>query len=181
MRRLTLLALASATLAGTAAAQTSVDIRTGPNGQLSGSATAGGTSSRVNTGTPDGARAGAVSGTWQGGQGARSESHCTGNGRTVTVTSPDGSSSSSVSTSGDGVASVGGTGSPGSRVRYGDCDGPTGRAYGSPTSPAYSGAGSAGYATTRGGGSYATASTSAGPARHRGPVRHHRKRRARRQ
>src|SRR5207302_764536 len=97
MRRHILLALASATLAGGAAAQTSVDIRTGPNGQLSGSATAGGTSTSVDTGRAPNDRArddrpGYAHST-------RSEAHCTGNGRTMTVTSPDGSSSSSVSTS----------------------------------------------------------------------------------
>src|SRR4051812_2064494 len=123
MRRFTLLALTSAALAGTAGAQTSVDVRTGPNGQLSGSASAGGTSSSVSTGGNGGAgqddrRA------WPG-QGVHSEAHCTGNGRTMTVTSPGGSSSSSVSTSGGGSATVGGGGgSPGSRVRYGGCDGP---------------------------------------------------------
>src|SRR3954469_13615089 len=117
MRRLILPAFAAATLAGAASAQTSVDIRTGPNGQLSGSASAGGASSRVDMGDA-------------GDQRVRSDARCTGNGRTVTVTSPDGSSSSSssVSSSGDGVASVGGGGSAGSRVRYGGGGGPGPRA-----------------------------------------------------
>ena len=92
MRRSLIPALAVAAVAGAAAAQTSVDIRTGPGGQLSGSATAGGVASHVDTGDPGRPDRGYA-------QGARSEAHCTGNGRTMTVTSPDGSSGSSVSTS----------------------------------------------------------------------------------
>jgi len=118
MRRSLIPALAVAAVAGAAAAQTSVDIRTGPGGQLSGSATAGGVASHVDTGDPGRPDRGYA-------QGARSEAHCTGNGRTMTVTSPDGSSGSSVSTSTSdgGTVSVGGGGSPGARVRTGDCDG----------------------------------------------------------
>lgn len=171
MRRLIIIALASAAFAGTAPAQTSVDIRTGPNGQLSGSATAGSVSTGVSTGSYNGNPV--PDRTWSG-QGARSEAHCSGNGRTMTVTSPDGSSSSSVSSSGDGTVSVGGGGSPGSRVRYRDCDGPTGRAYGQPATTGYSSAGR--------GGTYTSVSTSGGSAvmPHHRTVRHHRKRRAHR-
>ncbi|HMC91721.1 MAG TPA: hypothetical protein VKI45_04595 [Allosphingosinicella sp.] len=173
MRRFTLVALASAALAGTAGAQTSVDIRTGPNGQLSGSASAGASTSSVSAGngavTAEDNRRG-----WSG-QGAHSEAHCTGNGRTMTVTSPDGSSSSSVSTSGTGSGTVAGGGSPGSRVRTGECDGPTDRAYGRSDA-------SNSYGPSRAGGTYAASSSSAGTgmAPHRAPVRHHRKRRVRR-
>jgi hypothetical protein len=166
MRRLIVLALASGAFAGTAPAQTSVDIHTGANGQLSGSATAGGASSHVETGDFNGNPV--RDGPWTG-QGARSEAHCTGNGRTVTVTSPNGSSSSSVSTSDGGTATVAGGGSPGSRVRYGDCDRPATAAYRGP----------------HGDGAYASSSAGTGPGvavRHttRHAVRHHRRRNARR-
>jgi hypothetical protein len=158
MRRYTILALASAALAGAATAQTSVDIRTGPNGQLSGSATAGGASTSVDTGRAGDDRPGYAHST-------RSEAHCTGNGRTMTVTSPDGSSSSSVSTSSsDGATTVGGGGSRGTRIVEGGCSGP--RAVSAPA-PRYDG----GSATS------ASAAASSGP-RHR--IVHHRKRRARR-
>lgn len=163
MRRYILLALASAILAGGAAAQTSVDIRTGPNGQLSGSASAGGTSTSVDTGRAPNDRPGDDRPGYA--HSTRSEAHCTGNGRTMTVTSPDGSSSSSVSTSSsDGVASVAGGGSRGSRIVEGGCDGP--RAVSTPA-PRYDGRS----ATS------ASATASSGP-RHR--IVHHRKRRARR-
>jgi hypothetical protein len=160
-----ILALVPAAFAVPASAQTSVDIRTGPNGQLSGSATAGGASSSVDTGRQDGDRA------WAG-HGARSEARCTGNGRTMTVTSPDGSSSSSVSTSssGDGTVAVTGGGSRGSRVTEGGCQ-PVGRDYGRPTS-------SAAYGAQRGStASYVTGAV-AGGTRHR--TTHHRRRHARR-
>jgi hypothetical protein len=172
MRRFTLVALASAALAGTAGAQTSVDIRTGPNGHLSGSASAGGSTSSVSVGD-DGRANGVDRRSWSG-QGGHSEAHCTGNGRTMIVTSPDGSSSSSVSTSGTGSGTVAGGGSPGSRVRTGDCDGPTDRGYGQPASS---------YTSSRDGGAYtAASSSSAGPrtAPRRTGTSHHRKRRARR-
>lgn len=172
MRRFTLVALASAALAGTAGAQTSVDIRTGPNGQLSGSASAGGNTSSVSAGDED--RANRDDRRDWSGQGARSEAHCTGNGRTMTVTSPDGSSSSSVSTSGTGSGTVAGGGSPGSRVRTGDCDGATGHGYDQAASS---------YNSSRGGGTYTAASSSSAGARtapRRTGTPHHRKRRARR-
>lgn len=112
-----LLALASVVTAFPAFAQ-SVDVRTGPNGQISGRAEAGGISSSVTAGNGQ-ARSG-----YNRGRGAVSYAGpCTPGSRSVRVVSPDGSSSSSssVSVSGSGAVSVAGGGSPGSRVYEGGC------------------------------------------------------------
>jgi hypothetical protein len=110
-----ILGLASAALAGPAAAQ-SVEIKTDSNGQLSGSASAGGVRSTVNTGNS------AESRVWD------ERNPCTpgGQSRSVRVVSPEGSSSSSssVSTSNGGAVSAAGGGSPGSRIYEQGCPRP---------------------------------------------------------
>jgi len=102
-----------AVLAAPALGQSSVEIHTGANGQMSGSATAGSASSTVNTGA-----GGAETRSWD----ERAPQSCRdGNdSRSMRVVSPDGSSSSSVSVSG-GTVAVGGSGSPGSRISEGGC------------------------------------------------------------
>jgi hypothetical protein len=103
-------ALACAALPGFAGAQ-SVEIRTGANGQLSGTATAGSASTSVSTGTSDEPR---------NSDGVRdySRPRCEpgGAGRSLRVVGPGGSSTSSVSVSGGGTAAVAGAGSPGSQI-----------------------------------------------------------------
>ncbi|MFL6862775.1 MAG: hypothetical protein ACJ8DZ_07230 [Allosphingosinicella sp.] len=111
MTRLNFLAAAGlAALAAPAIGQSSVEIHTGANGQMSGSATAGSASSTVNTGT------GAETRGWD----ERAPLGCGDGNRSMRVVSPDGSSSSSVSVSG-GTVAVGGSGSPGSRISEGGC------------------------------------------------------------
>lgn len=113
MTRLSFLAAAGlAAFAAPALGQSSVEIHTGANGQLSGSATAGTASSTVATGN------GAESRSWDERvpQGCRDGD----SSRSMRVVSPDGSSSSSVSVSG-GTVAVGGAGSPGSRISEQGC------------------------------------------------------------
>jgi hypothetical protein len=128
-----MMALASVALSMPAFAQ-SVEIKTGPDGQLSGKAEAGGQVSSVDTGTAvrtqrdDDSAHNVVTRSGPCAPGSRS--------RTVRVVSPDGSSSSSssVSVSGGGTVSAGGGGSPGSRVYEDDCPQPH------PAAATYSGA-----------------------------------------
>jgi hypothetical protein len=112
MDRITLAAaLACAALPGLAGAQ-SVEVRTGANGQLSGTATAGSASSSVSTGTGDDDRQAAAGAREPG----RVRCEAGGTGRSLRVVGPGGSSVSSVSVSGGGTAAVAGGGSPGSRI-----------------------------------------------------------------
>ena len=111
--RTPIMALAFAAMAFPAGAQ-DVGIHVGPNGELTGSASAGGLHSEV----------GAAHGrTWAGP--TRGLVHCTGNGRsrTTTIISHGGSSSSSssASVSGNGVVSSSGSGSPGSVIYESGC------------------------------------------------------------
>src|SRR4051812_42018723 len=113
MRSIDLYAAAGlAAFAAPALGQSSVEIHTGANGQLSGSATAGSASSTVTTGN------GAQPRVWD----ERPPTGCTDGdrSRSMRVVSPDGSASSSVSVSG-GTVAVGGSGSPGSRISEEGC------------------------------------------------------------
>ena len=107
------LALLPASLSPAAIAQ-SVSIKTGPNGQLTGSATAGGTSSSVGAGSGR---------TFVRGP-ARNLPCAPGRtSRSIRVVSPGGSSSSAVSVSGGGTVAVGGGGSQGTRIYEQRCGG----------------------------------------------------------
>ena len=109
-------ALGGAALAVPALSQTSVEIHTGANGQLTGSSTAGSISSGVTAG-PAGTDAGTRNWDERAARGGCGDGNRT---RSMRVVSPDGSSSSSVSVSG-GTVAVGGSGSPGSRISEGGC------------------------------------------------------------
>src|SRR5947209_2998251 len=116
---LKMLALASAVAAVAALAQ-SVEVKTGPNGQLSGKAEAGNVSSSVSAGmaqsrTDDDRPRGEAVRTGRCVPGTSS--------RTLRVVSPDGSSSSSssVRVSGGGTMAATGGGSAGSRVYEENC------------------------------------------------------------
>lgn len=93
----------------------------GANGQMTGSVSAGGSSTSVSTGNTMSRR----DRDYRDNRGDYRNNYrdsCRGGGsRTTTVVSPDGSSSSSVSVSGNGVMSTGGSGSPGSRVYQSGC------------------------------------------------------------
>lgn len=107
------LALAPLCLTSLAGAQ-SVQVKTGPNGQLTATSTAGGISSSVGAGNGR---------TWVRGTPATHRCGPGQTGRSIRVVSPGGSSSSSVSVSGGGTVAVGGGGSPGSRVYRQGCGG----------------------------------------------------------
>jgi hypothetical protein len=121
IRLLKTLTVAAAVLAVPAFAQ-SVEVKAGPNGQLSGRADAGGISSSVST-----ANGQARSGYERNRGGIRYTAPCMpgsrSRSRSIRVVSPDGSSSSSssVSVSGGGTVSAAGGGSPGSRVYEEGC------------------------------------------------------------
>lgn len=110
MKLATALAVAGLIGSGPALAQTA-SVTTGPDGQLTGSVSAPGlpqTTVQAGNGAAS-SSAGAVAG------GGQAQTYSSGPGRSVTVRSPDGRSSSSVSVTGDNAV-VAGAGSPGSRI-----------------------------------------------------------------
>lgn len=109
-RTLSLTLLCAGLAVGTARAQ-STQITTGPNGQLSGSVSAGGA-------PPISMSAGG--GQVSGGVARDPGMVHNGRGRSMTVRSPDGSSSTSVWTSGPGATAMAGAGSPGSTITTSD-------------------------------------------------------------
>ncbi|MEA3062888.1 MAG: hypothetical protein QOJ94_2669 [Sphingomonadales bacterium] len=112
MRSIPLLAAGLAAFAAPGLAQTSVEIHSGANGQMSGIANEGQASSTVSTGQGTETRA------WD----ERVPPPCAPGrrSRSLRVTSPDGGSSSSVSVSG-GTVAVGGAAAPGGIVSEEGC------------------------------------------------------------